>query len=147
MPLAVQKIEDGTVIDHISAGAGSRVMHLLSSHYPLSGVAALIMNAPSRKYGRKDIVKLEGVFLDEKTVNVITLLAPNATLNIIKGGKLVDKHHVEMPLAISGIIRCPNPKCITNAERSETSFSKWKGGDGLLRCRHCERIFRPEELA
>ena len=146
MPLAVQKIKDGTVVDHIAAGAGSRVMQLLSAHYPISKMAALIMNAPSRKYGRKDIVKIEGVFLDEKAVNRIALLAPNATLNIIRGGKLVDKHHVKAPPAITGIIRCPNPKCITNFERSETSFVQSKGGE-TLRCRHCERLFRPDELA
>ena len=146
MPLAVQKIENGTVVDHIAAGAGSRVMQLLSAHYPISKMAALIMNAPSRKYGRKDIVKIEGVFLDEKAVNRIALLAPNATLNIIRGGKLVDKHHVEAPQAITGIILCPNPKCITNLERAETTFIQSKGGESL-RCRHCERLFRPDELA
>jgi aspartate carbamoyltransferase regulatory subunit len=146
MPLAVQKIKNGTVVDHISAGAGSRVLQLLSSHYPISKMAALIMNAPSRKYGLKDIVKIEGVFLDEKAVNRIALLAPNATLNIIRGGKLVDKHHVKAPPAITGIIKCPNPKCITNTERAETAFLQSKGGE-TLRCRHCERLFKPDELA
>ena len=145
MPLAVQKIENGTVIDHIPAGTGNRVLHLLSSHYPISKMAALIMNAPSKKYGKKDIVKIEGVFLDEKTANRIALIAPNATLNIIRAGKLSDKHPVEMPQSISGIAACPNPKCISNAEHAGTVFIRAKAG--LLRCRHCERLFRPEELA
>lgn len=145
MPLAVQKIENGTVIDHIPAGAGNRVLALLSSHYPISKMAALIMNAPSKKYGTKDIVKIEGVFLDEKTANRIALISPNATLNIIKSGKLSDKHHVEMPSAIAGIAACPNPKCISNTERSGTIFVRAKGA--LLRCSHCERLFKPEELA
>lgn len=143
--LAVQKIEDGTVIDHLPAGTGSRIMQILSAHSPVSGMAALIMNAPSRKYGRKDIVKIEGMFLDGKAVGRIALLAPNATLNIIRGGKLVDKHRVEMPSALVGIAPCPNPKCITHTERAPTAFIFAK--DGTLRCRHCERQFKPEELA
>jgi aspartate carbamoyltransferase regulatory subunit len=144
MPLNVQKINEGTVIDHIPAGAGSRVLQILSSSYPLSGMAALIMNAPSKKLGRKDIVKMEGVYVEEKTANRIALIAPKATMNIIKGGKLVDKHNVQMPHALSGILACPNPNCITNIERAETTFVE---EGNLLRCRHCERVFKPDELA
>jgi len=145
MPLTVQKIEEGTVIDHIKAGAGSRVLALLSSSYPLSKMAALIMNAPSKKFGRKDIVKIEGVLLDEKTVNRVALIAPDATLNIIKGGKVAEKHHVKMPASLSGVLKCPNPKCITNIERVPTTFVS--DGAGWMRCRHCERLFASEELA
>ena len=144
MPLAVQKIEEGTVIDHIEAGAGGRVLQILSSHYPISKMAALIMNAPSKKFGRKDIVKIEGVLLEEKVANRISLVAPNATMNIIRGGRVVDKHHVVIPKSFSGIARCPNPKCITNFERAETVFQSFGKS---LRCRHCERLFKPEELA
>ncbi len=144
MPLSVQKIVEGTVIDHIAAGAGSRVLQILSASYPINGMAALIINAPSKQLGRKDIVKIEGVFIDEKTANRIALVAPNATLNIIRGSKAVEKHHVEMPLSLSGVLHCPNPKCITNFERSSTSFVK--SCAGKLRCRHCERLFSPDEL-
>ena len=144
MPLEVQKINQGTVIDHITAGAGSRVLQILSSSYPINGMAALIINAPSKKFGRKDIVKIEGVFIDEKIANRIALIAPEATMNIIKGGKVVDKHHVEMPKSLSSLVKCPNPKCITNFERAPTTFIH----EGkYLRCRHCERVFKPDELA
>ena len=144
MPLSVQKINEGTVIDHIAAGAGDRVLQILSSSYPLKGMAALIINAPSKKFGRKDIVKIEGVFIEEKIANRIALIAPEATMNIIKGGRVVDKHHVEMPRSLSGLVKCPNPKCITNFERVETTFIH----EGkFLRCRHCERAFAPGELA
>jgi len=145
MPLTVQKIENGTVIDHIAYGAGSQVLQVLSSHYPISKMGALILNAPSKKFGRKDIVKIEGVFLEEMVANRISLIAPDATMNIIKGGKVVDKYHVELPSSIVGVVKCPNPKCITNLERAQTTFSQVKGGH--LRCRHCERLFRPLELA
>jgi aspartate carbamoyltransferase regulatory subunit len=140
----VEKISEGTVIDHIKAGAGSRVLQVLSESYPISRMAALIMNAPSRKFGRKDIVKLEGVFIDEKAANRISLIAPSATLNIIRNSRVADKHQVQTPKSIAGLLHCPNPNCITNFERAITTFSQ---DGGRLRCRHCERLFAPEELA
>ena len=143
MPLEVQKINEGTVIDHVTAGAGAKVLQILSSSYPVKGMAALIINAPSKKFGRKDIVKIEGVFIDEKIANRIALIAPQATMNIIKGGRVVDKHRVEMPHSIASLVKCPNPKCITNFERADTTFVH----EGQhLRCRHCERAFAPGEL-
>jgi aspartate carbamoyltransferase regulatory subunit len=144
MPLAVEKISEGTVIDHIRAGYGTRVLSILSNAYPLSKMVALIINAPSKKFGKKDIVKIEGVFLDEATTSRVALLAPSATVNIIHGSKVVGKHQVKMPRQVSGVLKCPNPKCITNLERAATSFVPQKSGK--LRCRHCERLFSPEEL-
>ena len=144
MPLMVEKIKGGTVIDHIAAGEGSRVLKMLSAHYPIGGAAALILNVHSKKLGRKDIVKLEGIFIDEKIANRISLIAPNATMNIIRGGKVVDKHKVKVPRVLSGLLACPNPKCITNSERAETSFS----AEGQrFRCHHCERAFSAAEFA
>ncbi|MCX8197747.1 MAG: aspartate carbamoyltransferase regulatory subunit [Candidatus Micrarchaeota archaeon] len=145
MPLTVQKIEEGTVIDHITAGAGTKVLQMLSSSYPISKMCALIINAPSRKLGKKDIVKIEGVFLEEKTVNKISLVAPQATVNIIRQGKVSGKQKVSLPPVLSGVVKCPNPKCITNLERAETCFLQMQ--DGQLRCKHCERVFKPSELA
>ncbi|HIH19050.1 TPA: aspartate carbamoyltransferase regulatory subunit [Candidatus Micrarchaeota archaeon] len=145
MPLMVEKISEGTVIDHIKAGAGMKVLAILSDAYPLSKMAALIMNAHSRKFGRKDIVKIEGVFLDEKIANRISLVAPSATINMIRNSKVSGKRQVKMPDTLTGILKCPNPMCITNLERAETSFLRVN--DRHLRCRHCERLFSPEELA
>ncbi|MEM4348424.1 MAG: aspartate carbamoyltransferase regulatory subunit [Candidatus Anstonellaceae archaeon] len=143
MPLIVKKIEEGTVMDHIAAGMGMKVLQIISEKYPIQKAAALIINVPSRKLGRKDIVKLEGVFVDEKTANRISLIAPSATMNIIKGGKVVDKHKVVLPQVLSGLLSCPNPKCITSHEPAKTTFSV----EGTkLRCRHCERLFSPEEF-
>lgn len=142
--MIVEKINDGTVIDHITAGAGRDVLQILSAQFPISGNAALIINAHSKRLGRKDIVKMEGVFIDEKTANRISIIAPKATMNIIRGGKVVDKHSVEMPKVLVGLLRCPNPKCITNLERAETTFLP---EGSRLRCRHCERTFRADEFA
>jgi len=105
---------------------------------------ALVMNVPSRRMGRKDIVKVEGIFLDEKKVDRVALIAPSATLNIIKNGKVSGKSKVELPPDITGVFACPNPNCITNHEHVETTFRKTKRG---LCCRHCERCFSPDELA
>ncbi len=143
MPLVVEKIKEGTVVDHISAGAGGRVLQILSAQYPISGAAALIINAHSKRLGRKDIVKMEGIFVDEKTANRIAIIAPDATMNIIKGGKVAGKHKVVLPKRICGLLRCPNPNCITNSDLAETSFSP---ENGKLRCHHCERVFHPGEF-
>lgn len=141
--LAVQKIEDGTVIDHLPAGSGSRILQILSSSHPAIGMVALIMNAPSKKYGRKDIIKLEGVFLEGSEVDKISLLAPKATLNIIRKGVIAKKQPLKMPKLLYGIASCPNPKCITNFEQAKTEFRLEKSS---LRCKHCERLFKPQEL-
>ena len=144
MPMSVQKISEGTVIDHLAAGCGPKVLQLLSSAYPISKMAAVIVNAPSKRMGRKDIVKIEGVFLDEKTASRIALISPNATLNIIRGSKVAQKRAVVPPKSVAGILKCPNPKCITNLERAPTTFVS--SGRNSFRCRHCERLFSPDEL-
>lgn len=144
VPMNVQKIQNGTVIDHLAAGTGNKVLALLSHSYPISKVAALILNAPSKKLGRKDIVKIEGVFLDEKTTDRIALLSPSATINIIRNGTVAEKRDVEMPPSVPGVLACPNPKCITNLERVQTTFLE--AGKSHMRCRHCERLFSSDEL-
>lgn len=144
MPLVVEKIREGTVIDHIPAGAGSRVLQVLSAHYPAGGTAALIMSAPSRRLGRKDIVKMEGIFVEERIADRISLIAPGATMNIIRGGRVAGKRKVAVPRVLSGMLRCPNPRCITNSEGAETSFA---AEGSKFRCRHCERAFSAGEFA
>jgi len=143
MPLTVEKIENGTVIDHITAGKGLRVLDILGIRAGFEGRAALVMNVPSKKMGRKDIVKVEGRFLDEKDVDKIAVIAPQATLNIIKGGEVKEKGSVKLPRAIAGVFRCPNPKCITNFERIPSRFNVERGP--RMRCAYCERMFAPDE--
>ncbi|MEM3031276.1 MAG: aspartate carbamoyltransferase regulatory subunit [Candidatus Micrarchaeia archaeon] len=144
MPLAVEKIENGTVIDHITAGKGLRVLDILGIRSGFEGRAALVMNVPSKKMGRKDIVKVEGKFLDEKDVDKIAVIAPQATLNIIRNGEVKEKRAVRLPSFISGVFRCPNPKCVTNFERMSSRFAVERGP--MMRCSYCERAFSPDEL-
>jgi len=142
--LTVEQIDNGTVIDHIPPGKGITVLKILSIDENFKGRVALVMNVPSKRTGKKDIVKVEGVFLDEKNVDRVALIAPHATLNIIKGGKVHGKNKVTLPKDVIGVFTCPNPKCVTNHEQAETSFTSEKKG---LCCKHCERCFTPEEFA
>jgi len=140
--LVVERIENGTVIDHIPAGMGLKVLSLLK---PGRGSkVALLMNVPSKRSGFKDVVKISGKVLDETEVNQIALVAPGATLNIIKSGTVVDKSGVRQPPELRGAAKCPNPNCVTNSERVETRFETQAAG--TLRCHYCERLFDAAEL-
>jgi len=143
MPLIVEKIESGTVIDHIEAGRGLRVLLILGIDEGYKGRVALVMNVPSKKIGRKDIVKIEGRHVDEKTANKIALIAPRASLNIVEHSNVVEKHMIRLQPVLVGIFKCPNPMCITNSEAVDSEF---KVEDGGLRCKYCERVFKAEEL-
>ncbi|MCX8196341.1 MAG: aspartate carbamoyltransferase regulatory subunit [Acidilobaceae archaeon] len=110
--LLVRKIREGTVIDHISAGRGLQVARLLgleNSGYRM----AIVSNVESKKLGKKDIVKVEGLFLTSEQINLVSLVAPNATLNIIKEGNVVLKQKVRPPEIVEKILPCPNSSCIT----------------------------------
>ena len=142
--LTVEQIDQGTVIDHIPQGKGLTVLSILNIDSEFKGRVALVMNVPSKRMGKKDIVKAEGTFIDEKLANKVALIAPRATLNLIKGGKVIEKRTVELPKEVAGVFACPNPKCVTNHEAVETHFIASKRG---LCCRHCERCFSASELA
>jgi aspartate carbamoyltransferase regulatory subunit len=99
------------------------------------------MNVPSKNLGRKDIVKVENRDIDTSEINKIAVIAPEATINTIQEYKVTKKEKVSLPDIIVGIIRCPNPQCITNKEREPIkSVFKVKEKDPLvLRCKYCER--------
>lgn len=139
--LIVSKIKDGTVIDHIKAGKGKKVLDFLDINENYPETATLLMNVPSKKIKRKDIVKVANKFLKQEEVNKIALIAPNATCNVIKNYKVVEKRKIELPKVIEGILKCPNPKCITNMnEPLKTKFIVKKNDPVNLRCFFCERL-------
>ena len=140
--LIVEKIENGTVIDHIPAGMGLKVLGILN--IGPGSRTALLMNVPSKRGGGKDIVKISGKQLDEKEVNRIALAAPNATLNIIRGGAVVEKSEVRLPKELRGVAKCPNPNCITNGEKIEQRFVQDE--KDKFRCAYCEMQFETKEL-
>jgi len=139
--LKVRKIKDGTVIDHIKGGLGKKVIDILCVDGNLPETTILLMNVPSKRIGGKDIVKIENKTLKKEEVNKIALVAPRATWNVIEDYKVAKKSRIEIPDELEGILKCPNPKCITNMDEPVTSKFKVEEKEPVrLRCNYCERI-------
>jgi aspartate carbamoyltransferase regulatory subunit len=142
--LTVEPIDKGTVIDHIQAGRGKKVMQLLGIREDYKGKVALVMNVPSKTMGKKDILKIADRIIEGKLANLVALVAPHSSINIIRGGKVAKKYNVELPNTLEGIGVCPNPNCISN---TETVDGKFERHDEAYRCHYCERVFDAQELA
>jgi aspartate carbamoyltransferase regulatory subunit len=143
--LIVRKIENGSVIDHITAGKGLKVVNILNLNP--EETAVLLINVASKKLGRKDIVKVENRILTSREVNKISLIAPNASLNIIENGEVKEKRKVELANTLENIVKCPNTNCITNSnEPIKTKFFVEEAMPIKLRCLYCEKIFNSEEI-
>lgn len=139
--LKVSKIEAGTVIDHIPSGRALTVLEILEISQKTDTTLSILMNVPSKKFGRKDVVKVEGRELGEEEINKIALTAPDATINVIRNFDVWDKRKVELPETLEGIIDCSNPTCITNADEPVTpKFEVANKSPVQLRCIYCERI-------
>ena len=130
----IDAIENGYVIDHIPAGKAMRVYEILELS-KLSCQVAIITNAKSKKNDSKDIIKInELIDLD---LDVIAFIAPDATVNIIKDSKRVEKKKLSLPQTLTNVIRCPNPRCICNNESIDHIF-KLTDSKGTYRCLYCE---------
>ncbi|MDD5096071.1 MAG: aspartate carbamoyltransferase regulatory subunit [Candidatus ainarchaeum sp.] len=141
--LKVDIIEHGTVVDHIKAGMGKKVLDILGIDEKSGNRVALVMNVPSQKMGKKDILKVEGILISKEKTDAIALVSPRATVDLIKDGKVVEKKQAELPDKLQGTGKCPNPNCITAQEKTPGKFSL----EGQkYRCGYCERVFKPEEL-
>jgi aspartate carbamoyltransferase regulatory subunit len=143
--LEVSAIKDGTVIDHIPAENLFMVINILRLE-KIKETITFGTNFISEKLGKKAIIKLSNVFFKDSDINRIALVAPEAKLNIIKDYKVVEKKIVQVPDEIQGIIKCVNPKCITNNERVLTKFTVVDKKKIKLRCNYCEKITDPEHL-
>ncbi len=139
--IKVERIREGTVIDHISSGQALNVLRILgiTKEYPLTAVT-VAMNVPSPKSGRKDIVKIEGRELKGDEVGKISLISPKATINIIRNRGVVEKRKVSLPDIIEGVINCANPNCITWFEDTHSKFRVERRDPIRLRCLFCERV-------
>lgn len=141
--LKVQPIRNGTVIDHISPGNGLRVLHILNIPQPgMTSTVTAAINVPSKGKGRKDIVKVEDRELDSAELNKISLIAPKATINIIREYEVAEKHRVALPDMVEGIVRCPNPNCISNQEHEpiQSAFKVTRKDPPSLQCGYCDRV-------
>ena len=138
--LNVGKIEEGFVLDHIKAGKSLSIYEHLQLD-KLDCTVAIIKNARSGKMGKKDIIKIEGPL--DIDLNVLGVLDPNLTINIIKDNNIVAKHKLELPETVTGIIRCKNPRCITSIEQElPHSFKLTDRNRRIYRCIYCESKFK-----
>jgi aspartate carbamoyltransferase regulatory subunit len=146
--MLVQKISDGTVVDHIAAGKALSVLHLLGNPQEKGVTLALVMNATSSKMGRKDILKVEGVELSEEQVQKLALIAPQASVNIIRSYRVVAKRKVVPPQTLRGVLSCNNPTCISVREKDAVPSIFFKGTTSPVRysCKYCSRELTEQEI-
>jgi aspartate carbamoyltransferase regulatory subunit len=132
----IDSIQNGIVIDHITAGLGMKLYELLDLA-SLDASIALIKNVGSKKMGKKDIIKIDADIL--LNFDVIGFVDPDATVNIIKDGILVDKLRIAMPQVLTNVIKCKNPRCITTTEQEINHIFKLTDKEqGVYRCLYCE---------
>ncbi|MGO8807030.1 MAG: aspartate carbamoyltransferase regulatory subunit [Candidatus Bathyarchaeia archaeon] len=136
--LRVSKIKDGTVIDHIRGGYALDVIKILGITGKEKRVITIAINVPSKRFGAKDIVKIEGRAINPQEVNRIALVAPHASINIVRNYRVVEKVEVKLPTAIEGIIKCVNPCCVSNSdEPAEPKFYVKNEEPLTLKCHYC----------
>lgn len=136
--LLVRRIKNGTVIDHIAPGEALNVVKILGITGTTQEALSIATNVQSGNMGHKDIVKLTNRELSKEEVNRIALISPNATINIVRNFKVVEKKGVEIPHLIEGIVRCPNPGCISNT--SEPIRSRFEVLSKGLHCCYCDWV-------
>ncbi len=134
----VAAIENGTVIDHIPSEKTYEVANILNLQN-LDTVVTIGYNYLSKKIGRKGIIKVENKFFSDEEISRLSVVAPNAVLNIIKNYEVVEKKKVETPDELHGIVKCNNPKCITNNEPMKTVFTVIDKDKGVIRCHYCDK--------
>ncbi len=137
--LQVSAIENGTVIDHIPADKLFDVINVLGIA-KIENAMAFGTNLRSSKLGKKAIVKIWDKFLEDDEVNKLALVAPSAKINIIRGYEVVEKKTVSVPDRVEGIVKCMNPKCITNHEYVPTKFDVVNTSPIILKCHYCEKL-------
>lgn len=135
--LQVAAIENGTVIDHIPAEKTYEVAKLLNLQ-TLTEPVTIGYNLPSSKLGKKGIIKIADKYFTDEEINRLSVVAP-IVLNIIKNYEVVEKKTVETPDELHGIIKCNNPKCITNNEPMQTYFTVVDKAHGIVKCHYCDK--------
>ena len=134
--MRIGAIENGIVIDHITAGKGLELYHLLKLDN-LDCAVAIIQNATSQKMGKKDIIKV-GARIDVD-MDILGYVDPNATVAIIRNGQLVEKKTIELPLELRNVLTCKNPRCITSTEQELPQVFLLRDRDKrVYRCLYCE---------
>ena len=137
----IDSIQNGIVLDHISAGKGMLVYKYLGLD-KLDCSVAIIKNATSRKMGRKDIIKIESP-LDIVDLDILGYIDHNITVNIIKDGTIVDKKKLTLPKIVKNVLKCRNPRCITSIEQElDQVFTLTDPEKKVYRCKYCEEMHK-----
>ena len=136
--LLVSAIENGTVIDHIPCDRTNDVVTLLKLHL-LTSTVMIGINLNSEKVGKKSIIKVADRYFTDEELNQLSVIAPDVTLCIIRNYEVVEKKRVEMPEELCNIVKCANPKCITNNEPMRTIFHVIDKHQGIMKCHYCEK--------
>ncbi len=136
----VYKIQNGTVIDHIPSSLALKVIEILG--HDNDGMIAIGMNLDSSKLGKKDLIKYENKFLEKDDTDKLALIAPGASINIIKDAKVVEKRTINLPKDVKDVLHCKNPNCITNLQSVNTRFEVINENNKKYRCYYCEKEFK-----
>lgn len=143
--LLVAALENGTVIDHIPSAKLFEVINLLHLEQMAHSIT-VGYNLKSCKMGRKSIIKIAGKFFSDEELNQLAVVSPNVTLCIIRDYEVVEKKEVKLPKSLKGIVKCPNPKCITNNEPMKTFFQAVEEKDNVFRCHYCNKEVCLDEI-
>lgn len=143
--LQVNAIENGTVIDHIPADKLFDVINVLGVD-KIENAVTFGANLTSKKLGKKAIIKIWDKFLEDDEVNKLALVAPSAKINIIRDYEVAEKKMVNVPEKVEAIVKCVNPKCITNNEYVRTKFDVVNDSPIVLRCHYCEKLTDQEHI-
>jgi aspartate carbamoyltransferase regulatory subunit len=139
--LRARKIKDGTVIDHLNPNTAFHVLRLLGLLGETQNVLTVLINVESQKLGRKDLIKIENRELHPREADLISIISPNATINVIRNFSVVEKKRVDLPKVLKGV-KCPNPTCITNTnEPASAEFNVTRDKEITFRCKYCNRQF------
>lgn len=145
--LKISKIKDGSVIDHISAGKALKVLSILKIDEKDTNSVSIGIMVPSGKMSFKDVIKIENRYLEKFEVDRIALIAPDASISIVKDYEVTKKYTVELPSRIVGIVKCHNANCITNVrEPVNSEFSLVSKKPLVIRCNFCERNMNEKEV-
>lgn len=137
--LNIDSLSEGMVIDHIKAGKSMDIYRYLKLDR-LDCSVAIIKNAKSRTFGKKDIIKIEGNLT--LNLDILGFIDPNITVNVIRGGQIVEKMKLTLPQEVRGVIHCKNPRCITSVEEGiEQVFKLTDANMRRYRCVYCEQEF------
>ncbi len=145
--LKISKIKEGTVIDHIPSGKALKVLNILNIREDVNYSVSIGIHVPSSKLEAKDVIKIENRFLEKLELDMISLIAPSASISIVTDYSIKEKFSVELPDTLLGLINCANQNCISNRnEPVKSEFETISRNPVVVRCKYCEREMNYKEI-